>query len=70
MWLAAMNTSDHNTINTFRSIKLQEPLKEIFTQVVKLLTAEGLLSIKEIYTDVTKIEANANRYSFFLGLCH
>ena len=67
MWLAAMNTPDHNTINTFRSIKLQEPLKNIFTQVVELLAAEGLLSIKEIYTDGTKIEANANRYSFVWG---
>lgn len=67
MWLAAMNTPDHNTINTFRSVKLQEPLKAIFTQVVELLAAEGLLSIKEIYTDGTKIEANANRYSFVWG---
>ena len=67
MWLAAMNTPDHNTINTFRSIKLQEPLKNIFIQVVALLAAEGLLSIKELYTDGTKIEANANRYSFVWG---
>ena len=67
MWLAAMNTPDHNTINTFRSVKLQEPLKNIFTQVVELLAAEGLLSIKELYTDGTKIEANANRYSFVWG---
>jgi transposase len=67
MWLAAMNTPDHNTINTFRSVKLQVPLKKIFTQVVELLAAEGLLSIKEIYTDGTKIEANANRYTFVWG---
>ena len=67
MWLAAMNTPDHNTINTFRSVKLQAPLKEIFTQVVELLAAEGLLSIKDIYTDGTKIEASANRYSFVWG---
>jgi transposase len=67
MWLAAMNTPDHNTINTFRSVKLQKPLKKIFTQVVELLAAEGLLSIKEIYTDGTKLEANANRYTFVWG---
>ena len=67
MWLAAMNTPDHNTINTFRGIKLQAALKAIFTQVVELLAAEGLLSIKEIYTDGTKIEANANRYTFVWG---
>jgi transposase len=67
MWLSAMNTPDHNTINTFRSTKLQNPLKAIFTQVVELLAEEGLLSIKELYTDGTKIEANANKYTFVWG---
>lgn len=67
MWLSGMSTPDHNTINRFRGEKLKEPLKKIFVQVVQLLAAEGLLSIKEIYTDGTKIEANANRYSFVWG---
>jgi transposase len=67
MWLAGMSKPDHNTINRFRSDRLKEPLKKIFTQVVKLLAEEGLLSIKEIYTDGTKIEANANRYTFVWG---
>lgn len=67
MWLAAMNKPDHNTINNFRSTKLQEPLKKIFTQIVELLANEGLLTIKEAYTDGTKIEANANKYTFVWG---
>jgi transposase len=67
MWLSGMSTPDHNTINRFRGERLKEPLKKIFTQVVHLLAAEGLLSIKELYTDGTKIEANANRYSFVWG---
>lgn len=67
MWLAGMSKPDHNTINRFRSERLKEPLKKIFVQVVQLLAAEGLLSIKEIYTDGTKIEANANRYTFVWG---
>lgn len=68
MWLSAMSTPDHNTINRFRSSKgLAEEFKTIFTQVVELLAAEGLLSIKELYTDGTKIEANANRYTFVWG---
>ena len=67
MWLSGMSTPDHNTINRFRSEKLKEPLKKIFVQVVQLLAAEGLLSIKELYTDGTRIEANANRYSFVWG---
>ena len=62
-----MSMPDHNTINRFRGEKLKAPLQKIFTQVVQLLAAEGLLSLKEIYTDGTKIEANANRYTFVWG---
>ena len=67
MWLAGMQQPDHNTINTFRGKRLQEALKNIFTQVVELLVAEGALSIKDIYADGTKIEACANRYTFVWG---
>lgn len=67
MWLAGMNKPDHNTINRFRGQRLQKTLQPIFTQVVVLLCEEGLLSLKELYTDGTKIEANANRYTFVWG---
>lgn len=67
MWLAGMSKPDHNTINRFRSERLKDPLRKIFVQVVELLAAEGLLSIKELYVDGTKIEANANRYTFVWG---
>lgn len=64
MWLTGMSKPDHNTINRFRGQRLQKTLRPIFTQVVLLLCEEGLLSLKELYTDGTKIEANANRYTF------
>jgi len=67
MWLSGMSKPDHNTINRFRGKRLQATLQPIFTQVVLLLVEEGLLSIKDIYTDGTKIEANANRYTFVWG---
>ena len=67
MWLSGMSTPDHNTINRFRSDKLKEVLRRVFTQVVLLLAEEGLLNIKELYTDGTKLEANANRYTFVWG---
>src|SRR5690606_27249799 len=67
MWLAAMATPDHNTINRFRSQRLKHTLKEIFTQVVKLLVDNGHLSLRDINVDGTKIEANANRYTFVWG---
>jgi len=64
MWLTGMSKPDHNTINRFRGQRLQKTLQPIFTQVVLLLCQEGLLSLKDLYTDGTKIEANANRYTF------
>lgn len=67
MWLTGMTVVDHNTINRFRSNKLQESFKEIFKQVVLMLASEGLISLKQIYTDGTKIEAQANKYSFVWG---
>lgn len=67
MWLAGMSNPDHNTINRFRGQRLQTTLQPIFTQVVLLLCEEGLLSVKDLYTDGTKIEANANRYTFVWG---
>src|SRR5436190_11713223 len=67
MWLSGMSQPDHNTINRFRSERLKETLKKIFVQVVQLLAGEGLLSIRELYTDGTKIEANANRYTCVWG---
>jgi len=67
MWLAGMSKPDHNTINRFRGQRLQKTLQPIFTQVVLLLCEEGLLSVKDLYTDGTKIEANANRYTFVWG---
>jgi transposase len=64
MWLTGMSKPDHNTINRFRGQRLQKTLQPIFTQVVFLLCEEGLLSLKDLYTDGTKLEANANRYTF------
>ena len=67
MWLSAMNRPDHNTLARFRSERLKHQLKSIFGQIVELLVDQGLMSIKDIYTDGTKIEANANKYTFVWG---
>ncbi|MFC2112127.1 IS1182 family transposase [Bacteroidota bacterium] len=67
MWLSGMQYPDHNTINRFRSDKLKDVLKEVFGQVVQLLIESGHVNVKEVYLDGTKIEANANRYTFVWG---
>ena len=67
MWLSGQNKPDHNTINDFRGKRLQEHFKPIFHQVVLLLVEQGVISLKDIFVDGTKIEANANRYTFVWG---
>lgn len=67
MWLAAGARPDHNTIADFRSRRLKDHLKKIFASVVVLLAEAGAVSLKEVVLDGTKIEANANRYTFVWG---
>jgi transposase len=67
IWLCGMNEPDHNTINRFRGVRIAPVLKDVFKQIVLLLEQEGILSLKEQYVDGTKIEANANRYTFVWG---
>lgn len=67
IWLAGMRKPDHNTINRFRSDRLKDVLKTVFSQVVLLLAESGHVDLKEVYTDGTKLEANANKYTFVWG---
>lgn len=67
MWLCGMNRPDHHTINRFRGQRLKRHLKEIFRQVVLLLVENGHVNLKEVYTDGTKLESAANRYTFVWG---
>lgn len=64
MWLSGMKRPDHNTINNFRGQRLKKHMREVFTQVVLLLMEAGHVDLKAVYTDGTKIEANANKYTF------
>lgn len=64
MWLSGMSFPDHNIINRLRGIRLKNALRSVFEEVAKLLADEGMLRIEYIYTNSTKIEANANRYTF------
>ncbi len=41
-----------------------EILYELNHQFMRRLQKEGLLTLKELYIDETKMEANANRYTF------
>ncbi len=67
MWLSGLQRPDHNTINRFRTDRLKGVVKQVFSQVVALLVESGHVSLKQVYVDGTKIEANANRYTFVWG---
>ncbi len=63
MWLSGMQTPDHNTINRFRSNYFRNILEEVFTQMLDYLFGKGYIKFENYFTDGTKIEANANKYS-------
>jgi len=67
MWLSGMVQPDHNTINRFRTDRLKGVIKKVFTQVVLMMANSGHVDLQKVYTDGTKIEANANRYTFVWG---
>lgn len=66
MWLSAGQTPDHNTLNRFR-LKFEDLLPDLFSQVVLLLSSQGLVSLTKVYLDGTKWEANSNKYRFVWG---
>ena len=57
---------DHNTIARFRKDHLPYAVEDLLNQMVKLLVDCGEISFEEsaVFIDGTKIEANADRYSF------
>lgn len=65
MWLLqGYNAPDHNTIARFRTGKLSECIEDLFNQLVVKLSEVGEIEFENIFIDGTKIEANANKYSF------
>lgn len=63
IWLSGWATPDHNTINRFRNTDFKPMLEIVFKEVIRLLIEEGLADIDDVYTDGTKIESRANRYT-------
>ena len=55
---------NHSEIARFRSKRLTECGEELFYQLVKKLSELGEIKYEHLFVDGTKIEANANKYSF------
>ena len=63
IWLAGYEQPDFITINRFRN-RVRKEIDNVFTQLVLILNAKGLVSLDVEYIDGTKIESKANRYTF------
>ena len=67
MWLAGSQRPDFRTLNRFRASHLKQTIEEVFVSLTALLVEVGLVTLSEMFVDGTKIEAQANRYSFVWG---
>jgi transposase len=62
-WLTGLDSVNYHTLSDFRITHLRA-LDELFTQVLGVLDAEGLISLERVTHDGTKIAANAAQRSF------
>lgn len=64
MWLSGMQRPDFRTINNFRSGRLRGVIDKVFSSMIIFLTDNKYIKLEDYFVDGTKIEANANRYSY------
>lgn len=62
-WLTGMEVVNAHTLSDFR-VEHGEELKELFVQVLALLSADGLITLERVTQDGTKIKASAAPDSF------
>lgn len=65
IWLAKGKRPKRDAFYDFKGEKLTaEILDDLHYQFLRRLEKEGLITLKELFIDGTKLEANANRYTF------
>jgi len=64
MWISGNSSPDFRTINRFRGEVMRGIMEQVFASVLELLIEEGYVKLEHYFLDGTKIEANANRYSW------
>lgn len=64
LWICGMRPLDHNTINRFRSERIRPVFEEVFSEFISLVADMGFITLDTYFLDGTKIEANANKFSF------
>ena len=65
MWLLGDEKApSYKTISEFRSIRLDGVIEDLFYQLVQALYDIGEIEFAHLFVDGTKMEANANKYTF------
>ena len=64
IWLAGGNKPTRNVINSFRKDKMKIIMEDVFVELLAVLENKGYINTEEYFVDGTKIEANANKYTF------
>lgn len=64
IWLAGGNKPTRNIINEFRKDKMKIIMEDVFVELLTILKGKGYIDYEDYFVDGTKIEANANKYSF------
>lgn len=62
-WLTGLEPVNYHTISDFR-VNHQDALRELFVQVLGVLSSEGLVTLQRVMHDGTKIKACASGKSF------
>ena len=62
-WLTGMEGINHHTLSDFR-VKHKKGLDGLFAEVLGLLSAEGLVELKQVTQDGTKVKASAGKDTF------
>lgn len=62
-WLCGLGEINHHTLSDFR-VNHDATLRELFVQVLGVLSSEGLVSLERVMHDGTRIKANAGADSF------
>jgi transposase len=62
-WLTGLTVINHHSLSDFR-VGYGEALRELFEQVLAMLTMKGLITLERVAVDGTKIRADVNKKSF------
>jgi transposase len=62
-WITALTSINYHTLSDFRA-EQREALNQMFRQVLGILSADGLIEMKQVMQDGTKVKANSAAGTF------